>query len=54
MIRWLRGQVVFVAAKHQIDRRFQSRDIAGRHVEQGLFDLKADTFGGGEMPQYRV
>ena len=49
-----RGQVVFVAAKHQIDRRVQLRDIAGGQVEHSLLDLKADTFGGREMPQHRI
>jgi hypothetical protein len=46
--------LVFVAAKHQIDWRVQPRDIVGRQVEQGFSDLKADTYGRGEMPQYRV
>src|SRR5262249_3244409 len=50
----VRGQVDFVAAKHQIDWYVQLRNIAGRQVEHGLLDFKADAFGGGEMPQNRV
>src|SRR5215831_6209487 len=46
----VRSEADFVAAKNQIYRGVQLRNVSANQVENGLLDLEANTFRAGQMP----
>ena len=45
----VRREAVFVAAKNQVDRGVNLRNVSTGQIENGLLNLKANTLGAGEM-----
>src|SRR6516162_8578713 len=46
----MRSEAVFVAAKNQIYRGVEVRNVSASQVENGLLDLEANTLGAWQLP----